>query len=66
MWYNWTLPQNAKEHCFIIAKAQIVVVSIGIAIDVLIWSIPHFVVWKLRALLWRKIALTAIFSLGIM
>jgi hypothetical protein len=39
--YNWTLPVNDYKHCFDLTPF---VVAVGITLDALIWTIPHFVV----------------------
>lgn len=40
--------------------------ALGVALDLLTWTIPHCVVWRLRLRLAHKIAITAIFALGIL
>ena len=41
-------------------------VACGMAIDLAIWSLPHFVVWKLQLRRAHKVAITIIFALGIL
>ncbi|KAH7399061.1 hypothetical protein DE146DRAFT_783032, partial [Phaeosphaeria sp. MPI-PUGE-AT-0046c] len=42
------------------------IAAIGLALDALLWSLPHHVVWRLHHRLSHKIAITAIFSLGLL
>ncbi|KAF2201333.1 hypothetical protein GQ43DRAFT_440664, partial [Delitschia confertaspora ATCC 74209] len=65
----WIAPFQDIAYCIPIKSiktAQIIVVSLGVLIDAVIWSLPHFVVWKLRLRRAHKMALTALFSLGIL
>lgn len=41
-------------------------ISCGVIIDTVIWSLPHVVVWRLQLRLAHKVAITAIFALGVL
>lgn len=65
--YNWRLPLgDISDHCFDFRPYAIVMAAWGLVIDAVTWSLPHFVVWRLHLRRAHKIALTAIFALGLL
>ncbi|KAH5129808.1 hypothetical protein HBH70_199540 [Parastagonospora nodorum] len=64
--YNWTLPLKQSGHCFNLEPFVVNMAALGVALDLLTWTIPHCVVWRLQLRLAHKMAITAIFALGIL
>ncbi|KAF1852102.1 uncharacterized protein K460DRAFT_271426 [Cucurbitaria berberidis CBS 394.84] len=64
--YNYTIPLENPRYCFTLRSFRITVASVGIALDGLIWILPHCVVWRLQLRLTSKLAITAIFALGLL
>ncbi|PSN69061.1 hypothetical protein BS50DRAFT_632876 [Corynespora cassiicola Philippines] len=64
--YNWSMPFENSAFCFPIKPFTISMAALGIMLDLVIWTLPHFVVWKLNLRLVHKLAITAIFALGLL
>ena len=62
--YQWTRPINDPRHCFSASTFYVTIAAWGIFIDVIIWVLPHPVVWHLHLCRPYKLAITAIFGLG--
>ncbi|KAF2116503.1 hypothetical protein BDV96DRAFT_27547 [Lophiotrema nucula] len=58
------MPLENPKYCYPMKPYTILVTAWGLVNDGIIWSLPHFVVWRLRLRLAHKIAITAIFALA--
>ena len=63
---NYTIPLENSLHCFKLKPLMITRAAIGVAIDSLTWMLPHCVVWRLQLRLSHKLAISAIFALGLL
>ena len=64
--YNWKNSIDYRHHCYPLEPTVLAVAIFGLIIDGVTWSMPHFVVWKLKLRLAHKLAITSIFALGIL
>jgi hypothetical protein len=64
--YLWTPPLGNQNHCIAIKPFTAWMVFWCALLDIEIWLLPHFVVWKLQLRLAHKIAISVIFALGLL
>ncbi|KAF2263398.1 hypothetical protein CC78DRAFT_534010 [Lojkania enalia] len=64
--YNWSLPLENPRYCYSAKPYILVARASGMVVDGVTWSLPHFVVWRLRLPLVHKMAITTIFFLGLL
>ena len=62
---NWEFPLWKHADCFDIKPCLITLVAVSIGVDVVTWTTPHLVVWGLQLRRAHKIAITAIFAIGV-
>jgi hypothetical protein len=62
---NWEFPHWKHADCFDIKPCLITLVAVSIGVDVVTWTTPHLVVWGLQLRRAHKIAITAIFAIGV-
>jgi hypothetical protein len=62
--YNWTAPFMSPRYCFNLEPFAVATAACGLALDVLTWTLPHCVVWRLQLRLAHKVAITVIFAFG--
>lgn len=63
---NWDASAWNSKHCFDIKPLYSTVVAVGLGVDILTWTTPHYVVWGLQLRRAHKLAITAIFAIGIL
>lgn len=66
MRYNYTVPVGDPQHCYNLKPVVVSAVASGLVLDASTWIMPHFVVWSLQLSKAHKIAITAIFGLGLL
>ena len=64
--HTWKLPIESPNYCFSLKPFTIFMATFGLVLDAVIWSWPHFVVWKLQLRRTHKIAISVIFALGLL
>ncbi|KAF2689526.1 hypothetical protein K458DRAFT_384164 [Lentithecium fluviatile CBS 122367] len=64
--HSWLLPIESPRYCFSLKPYTIFQATFGLVLDGVIWSLPHFVVWKLQLRRAHQIAITVIFALGLL
>ena len=64
--YNYTVPLENPRYCFKMKPFVVANAALGITLDVLTWSLPHCVVWRLQLRLSHKIAVSAMFAFGLL
>jgi hypothetical protein len=64
--YNWTIQFMDPRHCFNLKPFAIAITACGLALSVLTWTLPHFVVWRLQLRLAHKVAITVIFAFSLL
>jgi hypothetical protein len=64
--YNWTLPLEDSRYCFNLKPFVIAIAGVGVALDALIWTLPHRVIWRLQLRISHKVAITVIFAFGLL
>lgn len=63
--HNWGLPVQDNE-CFNTESFLVTMAAVGVALDLLTWITPHYVVWHLQLRRAHKLAITVIFAFGIL
>lgn len=61
---NWSGEIESPEHCFALKPYTIAQTIWGLVMDAVMWSLPHFVVWRLQLRYAHKIAISIVFALG--
>jgi hypothetical protein len=64
--YNYTIPFEDPKHCFLLKSFVVGIAVVGVALDALIWALPHYVVWHLKLRLSHKLAISVIFAFGLL
>jgi hypothetical protein len=64
--HNWQEHLEKPEHCYPLKPTILALAALGLGIDGVIWIMPHRFVWKLQLRLAHKIAITSIFTLGLL
>jgi hypothetical protein len=64
--HNWTLPLKNPRYCFNLKPFVVAIAGMGLALDALIWTLPHCVVWRLHLRLAHQVAITLIFAFGLL
>lgn len=62
---NWEFSLWKHADCIDIKPCLITLVAVSIGIDVVTWTTPHHVVWGLQLRRAHKLAITAIFAIGV-
>jgi hypothetical protein len=66
MKYNYTMPFENPRYCYKLKPLILSGEIVGVALDGCAWMMPHWIVWKLQLGLAHKVAITAIFALGLL
>lgn len=71
IYYNWrqptvTLGIRPAGHCLNLKSYKIAMAAAGLVLDGVIFSLPHFVVWRLQLRKAHKIAMSSVFALGVL
>jgi hypothetical protein len=62
----WKLPLENPQYSLSVKPFTLFSAVFGLVLDATIWSLPHFVVWNLQLRLTHKVAITAIFAIGLL
>ncbi|KAK1913329.1 hypothetical protein P3342_005265 [Pyrenophora teres f. teres] len=60
--YKFTIPLENPKHCFQMKHSLVAIAATGVALDCLVWYLPHHVVWKLRLRIAHRVAVSAVFA----
>ncbi|KAH7075457.1 hypothetical protein BKA63DRAFT_297721 [Paraphoma chrysanthemicola] len=64
--YNFMLPFENNRYCFSLEPLVVTMAAAGVALDAVIWLLPHCVVWRLQLRRAHKLAITGIFAFGVL
>ncbi|OAL50216.1 hypothetical protein IQ07DRAFT_644446 [Pyrenochaeta sp. DS3sAY3a] len=62
--HSFSVPYEDPQHCFALKPFVVVLAAIEVALDGLIWTLPHFVIWNLQLQTPHKLTISIIFALG--
>lgn len=64
--YNFMLPFENNRYCYSLEPLVITMAAAGVALDAVIWLLPHCVVWRLQLRRAHKLAITVIFAFSVL